>query len=105
MKNEELFSRMHDLCKEIDKHHKKDASETEENADPRVAEPVEEGEFDPEVEKLIQEAWKIQKRLDPMVREAMKDNPEALAEWDRIMHMCVADGLDPDAPDPDPEEA
>ncbi len=90
MKNDELFSRVHDICKEIDKHNKKEASEVVEKTQPQ------EEESDPEIERLIQEAWKIQKQLDPIVRETMRDNPEALAEWDSIMHMCVEDGLDPD---------
>jgi len=100
MKNEELFDQMQELCKKLDSHKKRDSSDADEKTDQQLAEPVPDGEFDPVVEKLIQEAWKIQKQLDPMVREAMRDKPEALAEWDEIMRMCVTDGLDPDEPDP-----
>ena len=44
-------------------------------------------EPDPVIAQLIDEAWEAQKQLDPLVREAMKDNPEALAEWEEIMRV------------------
>lgn len=92
MKNEERLSRMRDVFKQVDSQYGKDALD-------EVTDPQEEA--DPYLDELIAQAWEIQKKLDPLVREAMRDNPEALAEWDEIMHMCVADGLDPDEPGPD----
>jgi len=42
-------------------------------------------DFDPIVEVLLQDAAEITAKLDPIVRQEMKNNPEALAEWDEIM--------------------
>jgi hypothetical protein len=33
--------------------------------------------------------------LDPLMREKLRDDPAALAEWDEIVHMC--DDLDEDS--------
>jgi hypothetical protein len=49
-------------------------------------------ETDPRILELINKGMKIQKELDPIVREAYRNDPEKLAEWDSIMHMC--DDLD-----------
>ena len=49
-------------------------------------------ETDPRIVKLLDEASRIQNRLDPLVRRKIRHDPAALAEWDEIMHMC--DDLD-----------
>jgi hypothetical protein len=45
-------------------------------------------ETDPHVKELLNEAQRIQNELDPLVREIMRDDPAALAQWDKLMHMC-----------------
>ena len=47
--------------------------------------PVGPGEFDPVIEVLLQDAAELTAKLDPMVREQFKGDPETLAEWDKIM--------------------
>ena len=94
MKNEERISRMREVFKEIDKHNETDPSAPDEGTAPQE-------ETDPHVQGLIEQAWELQKQLDPLVREAMRDKPEALAEWDRIMHMCDDDMKPEDDPGPD----
>jgi hypothetical protein len=49
-------------------------------------------ESDPRIGRLLDEAGLITKRLDPLVRERVRHNPAALAEWDDIIHSC--DDLD-----------
>jgi hypothetical protein len=82
MKNEELFSSRHDIGEEIDSHNKKDPGASDEETDPL------EEETDPHILELIERAWELQKQLDPLVREAMRDHPEKLAAWDEIRRMC-----------------
>ena len=43
------------------------------------------GERDPKIDALLEKANKAVAQLDPIVRETMRDNPEALAKWDSIM--------------------
>ena len=52
------------------------------------------GEDDPRIEQLLDEADRITKQLDPLMRERYRDDPAKLAEWDEIIHMC--DDLDED---------
>ena len=49
-------------------------------------------ETDPQVLKLLEEGMRAIEELDPLMREKLRDDPAALAEWDDIMHMC--DDLD-----------
>ncbi|HEX8493705.1 MAG TPA: hypothetical protein VF658_12735 [Pyrinomonadaceae bacterium] len=42
---------------------------------------------DPKMVELVERMTKAIDELDPIVREAMRDNPEALAEWEDIMRM------------------
>ena len=45
-------------------------------------------ETDPRIVKLLDEAERVIRLLDPIVRETYCDNPAALAEWDDIVHSC-----------------
>jgi hypothetical protein len=54
---------------------------------------------DPRIVMLLAEADLITQRLDPIMRERVRDDPAKLAEWDEIMHMC--DDLD----EADPEDS
>jgi hypothetical protein len=72
MKDEDPFSRMNSVISEIDGINKKKFPEPDEPPDPVV-------------EKLLAEADEALEKLDPMVREAFRDHPERLAEWDEIM--------------------
>jgi hypothetical protein len=84
MKHENLFSRMDYIIKEIARLDKENPTGPDEETDPRIVE-------------LINEGLRIQKELDPLMRGTFHNNPEKLAEWDSIMHMC--DDLDEgDAP-------
>jgi dsDNA-specific endonuclease/ATPase MutS2 len=47
-----------------------------------------EEERDQKIRELLAKANRCVEELDPIVRETLKDKPEALAEWDEIMHMC-----------------
>ena len=76
----ELFQRLSIL---IDKVQRIDADVPDEEADPRI-------------ERLLEEGQLICKRLDPLVRERVRDDPAALAEWEDIIHSC--DFLDEAAP-------
>jgi len=51
---------------------------------------------DPKVRAAIEKGMNAVRQLDPIVREAVRDDPAALAEWDDIMHSC--DDLDEDVP-------
>jgi NAD-specific glutamate dehydrogenase len=42
---------------------------------------------DPKMVELVERMTKAIDELDPIVRETMRDNPEALAEWEDIMRM------------------
>jgi superfamily I DNA and RNA helicase len=44
-------------------------------------------ESDPRIEKLLDEALRIQKALDIIVREVYRNSPEKLAEWERIIQI------------------
>lgn len=60
-----------------------DAEDPDRDADPRIGE-------------LLAEGRAIMKRLNPIVRERLRDDPAALAEWDDIYHSC--DDLKEDGP-------
>ncbi len=75
MKEEELLKRIRAADAKARKLYPSPADGDEEETDPRILELLDRGD------RLIAE-------LDPIVREAMRDKPEALAEWDEIMHMC-----------------
>ena len=45
-------------------------------------------ETDPRIVALLRMAHRVQRELDPLVRENFKDKPEKLAEWDDIMKDC-----------------
>jgi hypothetical protein len=51
-------------------------------------------ETDPRIGRLLSEGRLICDRLDPIMRERVRDDPAALAEWDEIIHSC--DALDED---------
>jgi hypothetical protein len=63
----------------------------------RENQPDREGDTDPRIRESLERAMRANEELDPIVRETMRDNPAALAEWDEIMHMC--DDVDEDRPD------
>lgn len=54
-------------------------------------------ESDPRIGKLLDEGRLICARLDPIMRERVRHDPAALAEWDEIIHMC--DDLEKDVQD------
>jgi hypothetical protein len=72
MKNEDPFSRMDSVISEIDRINKKKYPGPEEPPDPHT-------------EKLLAEAGEALDKLDPIVRETFRDEPDKLAEWDDIM--------------------
>jgi hypothetical protein len=80
MKNENLFSRMDFILREIDRIDKENHTEPDEPTDPRIVE-------------LLEEGKRIQNELDPLMRETFRNRPEKLAEWDEIMHMCDDDDI------------
>src|SRR4051812_34306450 len=42
------------------------------------------------IETLVDEAEEIiSSQIDPMMREALRGNPEQLAEWDALMQQCA----------------
>jgi hypothetical protein len=47
-----------------------------------------EEESDPRIRKLQDEGRLICARLDPIMRERVRHDPAALAEWDEIIHSC-----------------
>lgn len=79
MEHENLFKKMDYIIKEIARLDKENPTGPDEETDPHIVE-------------LLKEGTKIQKELDPLMRGTFWNNPEKLAEWDRIMHMC--DDLD-----------
>lgn len=79
MTPEQLFMRLSEIIKEIQRVDQEHPTGPDEESDPRIKE-------------LIAEGIKVQQQLDPMMREIYRDNPAKLAEWDEIMHMC--DDLD-----------
>ena len=72
MRNENLFSRMNYIIKEIARLDKENPTGPDEETDPRIVE-------------LLDEGMKIQKELDPLMRGTFCNNPAKLAEWDSIM--------------------
>ncbi len=87
MRRKKLSSRTDRIIKEV-KSLDNNPTITDEEKDRRIA-------------ALLDKAEDLVRReLDPAVREHLRDNPEKLAEWDEIMHMC--DDLDEeDAVKPD----
>jgi hypothetical protein len=79
MRNENLFTRLDYIIKEIARLDKENPTGPDEETDPRIVE-------------LLKEGTEIQKELDPLMRGTFRNNPAKLAEWDSIMHMC--DDLD-----------
>jgi hypothetical protein len=75
MKNENLFGKIDRVIEEIKKVERKSESAPKEETDPRIV-------------ALLDEGTQIVSELDPLVRETLRDDPDALAEWDEIMHMC-----------------
>jgi hypothetical protein len=62
----------------------------------RIDEENPEEDSDPRIRKLLDEGRLICARIDPIMRERVRHDPAALAEWDEIIHMC--DDLDEEAP-------
>jgi hypothetical protein len=75
MQHENLFSRMDYIIKEIARLDKENPTGPDEETDPRIVE-------------LLNEGMKIQKELDPLMRETFRNRQATIAEWDSIMHMC-----------------
>jgi hypothetical protein len=75
MQNENLFSKLDVILKEIERLDKENPTGPDEETDPRIV-------------HLINEGEKIQKELDPLMRGTFRNRRETLAEWDSIMHMC-----------------
>jgi hypothetical protein len=75
MEHENLFSKLDKIIKEIQRLDEENPTGEDEETDPRI-------------EKLLVEGEKIQKELDPLMRETFRGRRAALAEWDSIMHMC-----------------
>jgi hypothetical protein len=78
MQARDLFDRMGFIAREIDRLDKENPTGPDEETDPRIV-------------QLLEEGRRIQKQLDPLVRETFRDRPEHLVEWDSIMHMCDDD--------------
>ena len=74
MDSPEQFKQQLDKALEEMKRAKKQQADSDEPTDPKLAE-------------LLARGMKIMDELDPIVRETMRDNPEALAEWEDIMSM------------------
>lgn len=79
MQNENLYSKLDKIIKEIARLDKENPTGPDEETDPRIV-------------QLLDEGTEIQKQLDPLMRETFRNRPATLAEWDSIMHMC--DDLD-----------
>jgi hypothetical protein len=79
MEHENLFKRMDYIVKEIARLDRENPTGPDGGTNPRIVE-------------LLKEGMRIQKELDPLMRGTFRDNPETLAEWNSIMHMC--DDLD-----------
>ena len=75
MEAQKLFARIHYIVEEVARLDRENPTGPDEETDPRIV-------------ALLDEAWEVQQQLDPIVRETMRDQPEKLAEWDEIMHMC-----------------
>jgi hypothetical protein len=75
MEHENLFNKMDYVIREIERLDRENPTGPDEETDPRIV-------------KLIEEGMQIQRELDPLMRETFRNNQEALAEWDSIMHMC-----------------
>jgi hypothetical protein len=72
MRHEELFSKMNRIIDEIER------IDREEPTGP-------DGETNPRIVELLKEGEKVQRELDPLVRETFRDDPAILAEWDSVM--------------------
>ncbi len=79
MRNENLFSKMDYIIKEIARLDAENPTGPGEETDPRIVE-------------LLKEGMEIQKELDPLMRGTFRHDPAKLAEWDSIMRM--SDDLD-----------
>ena len=74
MRNENLFSRLDYIIKEVARLDKENPTGPDEETDPRIVE-------------LLNEGMKIQKELDPLMRGTFRNNPAKFAEWESIMQM------------------
>lgn len=70
-----MFKRIGFLVSEIERLDKENPTGPDEETDPRIV-------------KMLDEAERVMRLLDPIVRETYRDKPEALAEWDSIVHSC-----------------
>jgi len=79
--------------------HQGDSISAEAEQRPKAGE-TNEGEFDPEIKVLLDQASElVHSQIDPMMREALRDKPEALAEWEEIMRE-LKETEDQQVPDP-----
>jgi hypothetical protein len=72
---DELLKRLSEKIAEVERLDKENPTGPDEETDPRIVALL--AEMDEEV-----------KVLDPIVRKTLRHQPEKLAEWDEIMHMC-----------------
>ena len=75
MRDDNPLAKLDDLFKQMAERDKENPSGPDEETDPRIV-------------ALLAEGLRLQQELDPIVRETFKDQPEVLAEWDSIMHLC-----------------
>ena len=54
----------------------------------RVDEADPDNDDNPRLERLIDLMNHVIERLDPLMREHLRGKPDALAEWDEIIHSC-----------------
>jgi hypothetical protein len=70
-----MFKRIGFIVSEVERLDKENPTDPDEETDPRIV-------------KLLDEAERIMRLLDPIVRETFRDRPAELAEWDDIVRSC-----------------
>jgi hypothetical protein len=70
-----MFKRIGFIVSEVERLDKENPTGPDEETDPRIV-------------KLLDEAERIMRLLDPIVRETFRDRPAELAEWDDIVRSC-----------------
>ncbi|MDT7543152.1 MAG: hypothetical protein QOE33_3056 [Acidobacteriota bacterium] len=83
MQNENLFSKLDKIIKEIQRLDRENPTGEDEETDPRIV-------------KLLDEGDEIVKELNPMMRETFRGRRSTLAQWDSIMRTC--DDLEDEKP-------
>ena len=74
MQHVNLFSRLNQICDEVERLHKENPTGPDEEEDPRIV-------------LLLAEVRAIQKELDPVIRVTLRNDPAKLAGWGVFMQM------------------